>query len=163
MQINKKNINNNGTSLIEVLIAIAVVGLVLTGVIAALTFSVKSTSESKYRSLATAKAQETIELFRRERAKLGWNDFNTALSDLYCFDEIPATTEGIASKAGACGAEVYNLVVPGAGIAFKREVEIIKNPDSVVIKATVSWPRFDQGSTNIDRKVVIQQEIKNWN
>lgn len=163
MYLDIKNINQKGSSLIEVLIAIAVVGLVLTGVIAALTFSVKSTSESKYRSLATAKAQEAIELFRRERSRLGWNVFYTTVAaSFYCLDEIPSAEAGIVTKAGACGDE-YTLVVPGTGLAFKREVEIVKNADSIVVKATVSWPRFDQGSENIDRKVVIEQEIKNWN
>jgi type II secretory pathway pseudopilin PulG len=158
----KKSKNHAGSSLIEIVIAIGVVGLVLTGIIASLTFSVKSTSESKYRSLATAKAQEVIELFRRERGRLGWNEFNSIVShDSYCFDEIPGIDVNISTKQGTCG-EVYNLVVPGAGIALKREAEITRSTDSMVVKVSVYWPRFDQGSENIDRKVVIQQEFKNW-
>lgn len=151
-----------GSSLIEILIAIGIVGIVLTGIIVALTFSIKSTAESKYRSLATTKAQEVIEYLRRERSRLGWSQFYELINDgFYCFDEIPGFDVSIAEKQGQCG-ENYSLVMPGVGLNFKREAEINKNGlDDVEIIVTVSWPRFEQ-SADIDREVVVRQKIKNW-
>jgi len=61
-----------GTTLIEILVAAAILGLVMTSIVAVITLSVKNAAEAKERSLATKYSQEGMELFRRQKNVMGW-------------------------------------------------------------------------------------------
>lgn len=144
-----------GQTIIEVLIAVAVVGVVLTAVASALTQSVKNTVESKYKSVATNRAQEVLEIFRRERFNLGWESFQVALSDgAYCYNSLPTTSqEFVDSATGTC---VDGEIV--SGVSMKREVTIT-SPTSVElqVEVAVSWTDGD-----IERDVTINQTFRRW-
>ena len=121
-----------GSSLIEIIIATAVVGSILTAVAMALTFSIKSTAEANYRSVATTKAQEAMEVFRREKTLLGWADFYSVAggASTYCLNTLPMVVDGLASVVGDCGT-IYGLVVAGVGTSFMREAEVSTGTDLV--------------------------------
>jgi Tfp pilus assembly protein PilV len=94
-----------GQTIVEVLIATAVVGTVLTAVAGALTFSVKNTAQARYRALAASQAQDAVEVFRRERALLGWESFQAEINPgVYCYNTLPTnSTQFFAVTPGACG------------------------------------------------------------
>lgn len=142
-----------GQSIIEVLIAAGVVGTILTAVAATLTYSVKNSAENKYRSVATTKAQEAVEVFRRERSFLGWETFVDALGGggVYCLNTLPVTsTEFSSLTPGECTAGLAE-----GGTEFTREAIItFPTASSVRIVSQVSWYDSDQ-----ERMVTVTQEL----
>lgn len=150
-----------GSSLIEIIIATAVVGGVLTAVAMALTFSIKSTAEANYRSVATNKAQEAMEVFRREKTLLGWDNFYSVNSGFgtICLNTLPGVTElgGIANTN--CGTS-YSLTVDGVGTGFKREATLSTGTDVVNVTVTVYWPNSNNPTE--DHRVEIKQSIWRW-
>ena len=151
--------NQRGSSLIEIIVATGVMALVLTSIIAGFTLSLKTNSESEYRSQATKRAQEAMEVFRRERTLLGWEAFAAALRDntYYCFDELTAPFE--AFSVGACGSSDTIVI---SGQEFIREAEVTvdeTDPTSpqIRVKMTMSWTTND----NV-KDVEIIQVFRKW-
>jgi Tfp pilus assembly protein PilV len=164
----KTKTSQSGSSLIEILIALAVVSVTLTAIATALTYSVKITAEAKYRSLATNKAQEAIEMFRRERTILGWDEFYSTISNdgsspTYCLDSLPAAsindqTEFAEMSNAACGESAYELEVENLGVAYKREAEVTVNADSILVEVYVYWP----GENDLVHQVYTSYKFKEW-
>lgn len=139
------NINNSGQSIIEVLIATLVVGLVLTAIASGLTLSLKTTSDTQLRELAGNFAQEGIETIRRERTVLGWTAFTDSLSQgTFCLNELPENSEAFANlPEGECsqGTSI-------AGHTLTRWVEVVQsNQDTVEIEVHVQWESGDTSNT----------------
>jgi len=134
----------SGQSLIEVLIATTVVALVLTSIAAGMVMSLKTSSESKYRSFANFYSQEAMEFFKRERVKLGWTDFQDTLlgfsSTNICLMSLPANLIDLAGFASSCTeGEVF------VGNEFTRSVNIVSpSADKIVITISVNWYDGDQ-------------------
>lgn len=128
---------SRGQSIVEVLIAVAVVAVVLTTVAAGLTYSVKTTSEARYRAFATNYAQDAIEVFRRERATLGWELFRDNIeAGTTCLNTLPATTDAFINLTPAA----CTVGVPMLGMDFRREVVVtFLSPDEIQVEAVVSW------------------------
>jgi type II secretory pathway pseudopilin PulG len=147
----------SGQTLIEVLIATGVVGLVITAAAAGLTFSVKNTAEAKYRALAAYQAQEVVEMLRRERILLGWDSFVAELQTgtPYCLNTLPTTTTQYeALIQGACSSGI-----PVAGTEFKRELAVsAKNASSIKFTVNITWT--DGAMT---RTYPLVQEFQEWN
>jgi type II secretory pathway pseudopilin PulG len=72
-----------GQSLVEAVVAVAVVLLLVTGLIVATTSSVKFSTLSSYRTQATQIAKEVMEAVRDLRDK-SWTDFITKSDTTYC-------------------------------------------------------------------------------
>lgn len=86
-----------GQTLIEVMIATTVVGLVMTAVAAIVTISLQNTSRAKAKALATKYTQEGIEYFRAQRNLMGWESFYATLSlgtPTYCLATLPYSEVG---------------------------------------------------------------------
>ena len=83
-----------GSTLIELIIAVMVVGLVITAVANTATHSVKNSGEARYKQVATALGQEAIEFIRGEKNRLGLiNLKNNLITADYCFSSIPSDLE----------------------------------------------------------------------
>lgn len=149
-----KKLNQRGQTIIEVLIATVVVGVVMTAIGAALTSSLRNTAESKFRSYASTYAQQAMEVFIRERSLLGWQQFQEAvISGQFCLNELPANSEAfIAMPAGTC-----TQGVAFSGTEFEREAEIsVLSADEIRVEVVVQWQ--DNGR---DREVSLTQEFRN--
>jgi type II secretory pathway pseudopilin PulG len=70
----KKKLFTKGQSLVEAVVAIAVVVLIVSGLIIAVISSLRSAQSSRARSTATKLTQDGIEIVRNLR-DLGWTDF----------------------------------------------------------------------------------------
>ena len=140
-----------GSSLIELLIAIMVVGVVVTGVAYALTQSVKNTAESRYRELATAMAQDSIDLFRREREAQGWRAFTSL------FTSFPTTIDAavLTNRSGQCGP---GNTFQASRTTFQREIEVYTDAPSetLTINVIMTW---NVGSDD-ERSITITQILK---
>ncbi len=130
-----------GQTIVEILMATAVVAVVLTAVAGALTFTVKNSAESKYKAVATQKAQEAVEIFRRERAVLGWETFTETLQNgEYCFNELPADSAAFQALTPATCSEG----VAEAGTEFTRQVLVTLQDNGtevtqVQVESEVTW------------------------
>jgi len=143
-----------GQSIIEVLIATLIVGTVLTAIASGLTLSLKNTSETKYRELATNLSQEGLEVFRRERNNIGWTGFTEILdSNTFCLNTLPAdTTEFQALPAGEC--EGGTAI---AGTTFTRTAYVVvQSQDVIQITVEVVWTDGQK-----EQKVSVVQEFRN--
>jgi Tfp pilus assembly protein PilV len=149
----KRN-DQSGQSIIEVLVATVVVALVMTAIAAALTSSLRNTTESKFRSYASAHGQEAMEVFVRERNLLGWQQFQEAVvSGQFCMNTLPADSDSfIAMAVGTCvDGTAYS------GTTFTREATVtVVAPDEIRVEVFVEWT--DNGR---DRQVALVQVFRN--
>lgn len=131
-----------GFTLIEVLIAIVVVGLVLTAITAGLTSSVKNAAESRYRARASTLGQEAMEVFAREKTLLGWGEFFAFFPNgttIYCLRTTPSAGALKTITSGSCGP---TQTIDEAGVSFTRQAEVFKAgplAPEVTVTLTVKW------------------------
>lgn len=126
-----------GQTIIEVLIATLVVGMVLTAVAATLTVSVKNTAQSRYQEVARTRAQSGLEVFRQARNTIGWGEFSDKLgTGIYCLNSLPVGTDGfLAMPSGACSDSVLMI-----GTDFVREAYVTQlSPDEIRVELAVGW------------------------
>ncbi|MEA2056610.1 MAG: prepilin-type N-terminal cleavage/methylation domain-containing protein [Patescibacteria group bacterium] len=159
--ISKKK-NRQGFSLIELLIATTVVSLTLTAIATILIYSIKVNDRAIFREIATKKAQEGMDFFKRERVILGWNNFYSLLGSSYCLNQIPqpsVSSDDSAFDNLSISCVDYEILVTGASAEFKREVDISKSGgDTVSITMTVSWPKGDYDSLSVE----LTQDFKQY-
>lgn len=102
----------SGSSLIEILIATLVVGLVLTSIAFLMSLNVKSSSDAELRTQATVFAQQGVDLVRQQRVSLTWSSFIGSLSGSGCTNDTGLSFANIlykrscsfSSGGGACTA-----------------------------------------------------------
>lgn len=130
-----------GFGIVEILVAVAVIGTILTAVAAGLAMSLKTTAELKFRGIALAKGQEVIEVFRRERSIGGWNTFfdlfggGTAGTYTYCFnDDTKLLHANFPPTPGLC-----TDTVAWEGNDYIREAVVTTTTDQVDLVVTVYW------------------------
>ena len=157
----KKFKNQTGSTIIELLISLLIVGLVVTAVAAAGTYSIKNTGEARFRQAAAGLGQEVIEKSRSEKTRLGFLSFTEAVgTNIYCFDLIPASFDDPTGtppmpSSGNCGT---GDVVSIAGADFIREVTFTSAATTVTVEVNVSWN--DSGNM---RNVQLIQEFSDAN
>lgn len=147
-----KDTEQVGSSLVEVILITMVVATVLTAIAASVSMSAKNTSENKKRSMATSFAQETLEMFHRERYTLGWGSFQSALSSgTYCFNTLPADSASfIVISLGPC--DEGSVIVD---TTYKREAILTISADKIKVESMVTWIDDDQ-----ERQVEAEQTFK---
>jgi prepilin-type N-terminal cleavage/methylation domain-containing protein len=137
--------DQRGSTIIELLISLAIVGLIVTAVAVAGTYSIKNTGEARFKQAATSLAQEVIEKSRIEKNRLGFISFGLAVgTDTYCFDEVPEFFDPDAGptgtppmpSSGVCGT---GDVVSMAGSEFTREVVFTTGASIIEVEVNVSW------------------------
>lgn len=140
--------SQTGSTLIEVLIATIVVGVILTGVVGALTSSLKNSSEAQNRQVATRLAQEALELFNQQKAISSWSDFYDMPSDSGDFYCVPTTSLNVASLSTTTATIISTAckVSPAPGgvnttfyRGIKKTYDATVTPPAVEIKAVVQW------------------------
>lgn len=153
-------INDKGFSLIELLIAISVVALTLVSISSGVSFAVKNSRFSQEKSVSVRYAQESLEWFRSNRDRLGWNAFYSILEDdspgsfSYCLDSIPGDLQGFQDL------QVY--VAPAncqiQTTMYTRLLEInLTDPSTVEVTSRVTWQ--DNSQTN---ETVLTTTLKQW-
>ena len=118
-----------GQSLVEAVVAVAVVLLLVTGLIVATTASLRNSSLSKYRTQATNHAKEGMEQVRKLR-DTSWQDFITK-SGKYCLASTNEWTQ--LGTDETCPINVGNI--------FSREVTFTYYPanETMNVLITMYW------------------------
>lgn len=172
-RMNQLLFTRQGSSFVEVIVATAVVGVVLTSIVMVLTYSIQLSSQARYRSLATRKAQETLDMLMRERVVLGWDGLISVLSETgtYCVRAIPDQPSASVSDhifsgyegdpiyltAGEC---FFQLEEAESPVRFKRELDIeYSSPPitSLTATVTVSWQKDNGDEVQVQVKQVFSQ------
>lgn len=158
-------INSRGSTLIEVLVAILIMAIVLTGLSAALTYSLKNSAQADYRQVATRHAQDVIEILRKERSEMGWTDFVDAFkSATYNGETICVGTTQNSFEApnqfttGTCTGNLTVAQSPATFTRSFRRTGVTTNDNLVVVEVTVSW---NDGAGTRDVRLV--QEFRDIN
>lgn len=119
----------SGQTLAEVVVAIGVVVLLVTGLIIGTSVSLKASQYSKARSQAVQYAQEAVELVRNLRDG-GWTTFS-AYGDVipisWCLDKLGVWTQ----MSGACIANIDNF--------YTRQVTFSWIDPRMKIDVVVTW------------------------
>jgi len=134
--VKKTALAEGGSTLIEVLIATLVVGLILTAVASVMTISVKNTAQLRYQASATSRSQTALESFRRERDFLGWEAFAQKLqTGTYCVNIPPLTSaQFISLPSNACTGGVVEI-----GSEFRTEAEVAQSTDQIRVEMVTRW------------------------
>ncbi len=119
-------IAHKGQSLVEVIIVIAIVALLVTGLVVATTSSLKASQFARNKAIAVKYAQEGIELARSDR-DISWTEFSTR-SGMYCLDDV--TREFV--PAASCSPNVANNTLT-------RSVDFSWNGTRMQVAVTVNW------------------------
>ncbi len=123
--------NTKGQSLFEVIIAIGVTSAILVAIINTAILSVRNTSFSRNKTLASRYSQEAVEWLRGQR-DANWNDFATKSNSTWCISELDWETT---PKNRAC-TDTDNIV----GTPFKRELTLVtSSTQQIDVKIKVFW------------------------
>jgi type II secretory pathway pseudopilin PulG len=152
--------SQQGSGLIEIIVATGVMALVLTAIIAGLTLSLRTSSETEYRSQSVKRAQEAMEVFRRERTIRGWEAFvdSVKVDSTYCMSALPSPQA--TWDPGVCDPSETFII---SGQEFTREAivvvdETVPTDVQVRVKIIVSWVT-DENSKDVQ----IFQTFRKWN
>lgn len=153
---------DSGQTLVEVLIAVAIVTLVLVTSIAGLTLVTRNRRYSSQEALATKYNQEALEWLRRQRDSYGWRAFFELLSaasggSQYVTLCLPSsltssvTLENICSVGQCYGTESScsdNFTLQNQTSTRKMNVDLLNlsQADAVEVSAVISWA--DGGKTH---------------
>jgi Tfp pilus assembly protein PilV len=121
-----------GQSLFEVVFALGVIGIVMVGIVALATTSIRNASFSRNQSVATRYMQEGVEWLREQR-DLDWDTFRSYAGNTWCLNGSPLASWG---AAGGCGGGTIS------GTIFTREValsQISVTPPIIEADVTVVW------------------------
>lgn len=127
---------NSGQSLVEVLVAIAVVVVVLIALVAVVLVAVRGVMFSKEKVRANFLAQEGLEWVRNQRDSFGWADFAgyaSVTGQKYCLQDLSL------GQLGDCGESQTIEAI------FTREAVLtLSGGDEVKIAMSVEWDEGGQ-------------------
>lgn len=137
---------NNGQTLVEAVVVVGVVVLLVTGLIAGTTASLRSARSGRTKTQAVSLAQEGIEIARGKRDD-DWSTFQ-GYSGSYCLgsDHIPSPS------GGACSPNITT-----AEGSFTRSVSFNWQNPRMVVTTTVSYPEGE-----LTRDVTLTTYFTQW-
>lgn len=123
------NSDNQGSTLIEILIAAFILTISLVALVSLTTLSIARNRMSKEKSVATRLAQEGMDWMIAERNTLGYDDLSTSLPvATYCINDFETRT------SDECTAENNLLDL------YKRELIVSESDsDKMIYKVKVYW------------------------
>lgn len=131
--------NNLGQSLYEVVFAIGIAAVILIALVALATVSVRNTTFSKNKAIATELSEEALEWLRSEKVA-DWGAF-AARDGTWCLPDLNWGTAGF----GGCSSTDY---VNGTRIV--REIIInVESADTILMTIELSW-QDSQGSHEVN-------------
>lgn len=137
-----------GQTLLEIVVALGVIAVVLTGLVTAVTASLRYSQVSKYRSQGVKFAQEGIELARKLRDTSPWAEFSVFSS---------GTGEWCLNEAGSWSASDGSGCPIVAGSTFWRTVTFVLNGSVMDVTSEVSW-----GDRSTSSTVTLRTYLSDW-
>jgi Tfp pilus assembly protein PilV len=144
---------NSGQTLFEIVFAIVVTSIALIAVINLATISIRNTTFSRDKTLASRHTQEAVEWLRGQR-DADWNAFasNVSKSSSWCLAGLSWTSDG--THQGTCGGAGDFI----SGTKFKRSVSFTSvTSDTISFDVATSWD--DANGTHV---VSASNVFTNW-
>lgn len=140
---------SRGQTLLELVVAIGVVAIVITALVAAVTASLRYSQSTRLRSRGIKYAQEGLELSRKLRDTNTWNIFQAYAdgSGSWCLDETGVWAVDAAN--GTCPVSVGN--------DFWRRVHFVWNDPIMEVTVNVSW-----GERNTPSSIELKTHFTQW-
>lgn len=139
----------SGQTLLELVLALGVIAVVLTGLVSAVTASLRYSQSSQYRSRGVKYAQEGLELARKLRDANTWDTFSTYSGT--------GTRSWCLSEAGAWTVSDGSGCPITAGSTFWRTVTFTWNDPIMDVESAVSWA--DRSSSS---QVTFRTYLSQW-
>ena len=138
-----------GQTLLELVVAIGVVAVVLTALVAAVTASLRYSQATRLRSRGVKYAQEGLELSRKLRDISTWDVFQAYGdgSGSWCLDALGVWT--VDASSGSCPFS--------AGDDFWRRVTYVWNDPRMEVTVTVTW-----GERTVSSTVELKTYFTQW-
>jgi prepilin-type N-terminal cleavage/methylation domain-containing protein len=135
----KLNISEkSGQTLIEILVAIALITVVMVAVVSRTIEAVRNANFAKNQSLATRFAQEGVEWARIQRDGLRWDQFEALIEPVspvsYCVSDLSDDLADLST--GNCQLDLPTDNI--AGTIFDREVTFVFTEDLIVGRSYVT-------------------------
>ena len=124
--MNYKPLSQSGQSLVEAVVVIGVVVLLVTGIVAGTTASLRNIDQGKTRSLALKYSQEGVEYGRNLR-NTGWETFQ-AKSGVLCLDKASVLT---AASSGVCPVNVDSV--------YTRSLTFTWSDPTMTVVSRATW------------------------
>lgn len=121
-----------GQTLVEIVAAIGVVLLLLTGLLAGAVASLKAAQLGKTKSLAVHWGQEAMEIVRNKRNN-SWSDFFTYAGKTWCLDKAGTWTE----MAAICPVNIDSVYT--RTVVFTWHPDLNPNNEKMGVDVSVSW------------------------
>ena len=139
----------SGQTLLELVVAIGVVAIVITALVAAVTASLRYSQATRLRSRGVKYAQEGLELARKLRDISTWDVFQTYANGAgnWCLDESGVWT--IDASGGECPLSASNN--------FWRAIHFAWTDPTMDVTVTVNW-----GERNVPSTVVLKTYFTHW-
>lgn len=157
--LHRSKTHSVGSTLIEVLISIAIVVLVLVTMVASGTLVTKNRRFSADQAVASKYGQEAIEWTKAMRNTVGWKTFYDTISAkgnpvTLCLPTLPATAvEFDAKSAGACLASDVITDTP----YLRSIVFSVTSSSEIAAQSTVSWT-----DNTADHQVTTTTVLQEW-
>lgn len=132
----------NGQTIIELLVALALVTLFLSGVVIVQLVAIRNVQYAQKKSIATKLAREQLERARVIRDSSGINALDICLNSSGCFINVSLTPEPIIPT----GVYRLSMKLDAASALYCPPLEITPAPVVYKASATVNW---GQGSLNL--------------
>lgn len=140
-----------GTSIIEVLVATAMISMAVLATLALVNRSQSQNTYAKNLAEATKYASQTADWIRTERNSLGWATIASKGVGPYCLNDFPPDFNNLPSP-GACASADYIL-----DTFFQRQITLDKSvPGVVKIIIVVAWQEQSP------RQATIEMELTEW-
>lgn len=138
--------SKRGTSIIEIIIATALIGMAIIAALSLTNHSQKQNTYARELAQATGYATQVADWIKTEKETLGWETINTQASGNYCLNTIPADFSAL--SPGDCD---YGSFISETN--FQREITLSKPAGRINIVITVSW--LEQ----IERQIKLEMEL----
>jgi Tfp pilus assembly protein PilV len=156
---------NNGQSLVEVIVATAVVVLLATGLVVGTTSALRASIASRARSEGTKLVQQGLEIARHDR-ELGWADFQSldlhsaeATPTYYCFSSSATSFLSLSETTNPDGCTMFTI----GTVSYRRYAEFnwitSTDPDYMKVKIITKWR---ESSSTPNRQAFAEINLTQW-
>jgi type II secretory pathway pseudopilin PulG len=155
-----------GQTILEVIIATSVVGLVMTAVVAVVSVSLRNAARAKAKSVGTKYTQEGIEYFRAQRNLMGWESFfeeiqQSGVFSTFCLASLPYTTNGGLESVPERPCTTSEFVDEDNIYQREAEVTITNVGGQNIVTVTINTTWIDSGRTATSNATVEMQQSQN--
>lgn len=144
--------HTRGQSLIEAIVAIAVVVVLVTGLVVGTTRAISTTTSARVRSVANKLVQDGMEYLRQQRNIVTWSEFTTHAGNSYCMKEDNTLVLG-------ANCSTSDQIAQTGTPPLSRVVQFSSSgANKIDFTITVSW-----NESGITRQSKASTSLTNWN